>query len=272
MNDAHPDTRPLSIRDVQAFKQRGERFVMLTAYDHPTAQILDEAGVPVLLVGDSVGDNVLGYDSTVPVSMDDMVHHTRAVRRGVRRALVVADLPFLSYQVSDEEGIRNAGRLVQEGGAHAVKLEGGARVVELVARLTGIGVPVMGHLGLTPQSVHQMGHRVQGRDEEGAESIVADARALTEAGAFAIVLEAVPADLARRVTDAVTVPTIGIGAGPHTDAQVMVVHDLLGISTGRLPRFVKSYADVRGVMTDAVKAYQAEVASGDYPAAEHTYD
>lgn len=268
---AHPETRPLSIRDVQAFKDRGERFVMLTAYDYPTAQMLDEAGVPVLLVGDSLGDNVLGYDSTVPVSMEEMLHHTRAVRRGRRRALVVADLPFLSYQISAEDGMRNAGRLLKEGGAHAVKLEGGARVVELVNRLTSIGVPVMGHVGLTPQSVHQMGHRVQGRDEATAEAILADARALAAAGAFAIVLEAVPADLARRVTDAVAVPIIGIGAGPHTDAQVMVVHDLIGITTGRRPRFVKTYADVRGTITDAVKAYQAEVASGDYPAAEHTY-
>ncbi|HVL99558.1 MAG TPA: 3-methyl-2-oxobutanoate hydroxymethyltransferase [Egibacteraceae bacterium] len=263
--------RPLSIRDVQAYKERGERFAMLTAYDHPTAEILDEAGVPILLVGDSVGDNVLGYDSTVPVTMADMLHHTRAVRRGARRAVVVADLPFMSYQVSVEDGVRNAGRLVKEGGATAVKLEGAARVVDLVARLVAIGIPVMGHLGLTPQSVLQMGHRVQGRDEAGAEAIVAAAAALAAAGAFAIVLEAVPADLARRVTQAVPIPTIGIGAGPGTDAQVMVIHDLLGVSSGRLPRFVKAYADLRSTITDAVKAYQAEVASGDYPAAEHTY-
>lgn len=268
---AHPESRPLSIRDLQAFKERGERFVMLTAYDHPTAQILDQAGVPVLLVGDSVGDNVLGYDSTVPVTMDEMVHHTKAVRRGTRRAVVVADLPFMSYQVSVEDGLRNAGRLVQEGGATAVKLEGGARVVDLVARLVAIGIPVMGHLGLTPQSLHQMGHRVQGRDEEEAEAIVADARALSAAGAFAIVLEAVPAQVARRVTESVAVPTIGIGAGPYTDAQVMVIHDLLGISTGRLPRFVKAYADLRSTITDAVKSYQSEVASGDYPGPEHIY-
>jgi len=268
---AHPDSRPLSIRDLQAFKERGERFVMLTAYDHPTAQILDQAGVPVLLVGDSVGDNVLGHDSTVPVTMDEMVHHTRAVRRGTRRAVVVADLPFMSYQVSVEDGLRSAGRLVQEGGASAVKLEGGARVVDLVARLVAIGIPVMGHLGLTPQSLHQMGHRVQGRDQAEADGIVADAQALAAAGAFAIVLEAVPAPLARRVTEAVAVPTIGIGAGPDTDAQVMVIHDLLGISTGRRPRFAKAYADLRSTITDAVKSYQSEVASGDYPGPEHTY-
>lgn len=265
------NVRPYSIRDLREFKQRGERFVMLTAYDYPTAEILDEAGVPVLLVGDSVGDNVLGYDSTVLVTMDDMVHHTRAVARGARRAVIVGDLPFLSYQASTEDGLRNAGRLLQEAGANAVKLEGGERVVDLVDRLTDIGVPVMGHLGLTPQSVHQMGHRVQGRSEHDAERILADARALADAGAFAIVLEAVPAELGRRVTDAVAVPTIGIGAGPHTDAQVMVVHDLLGISRGPRPRFVKPYADLRATIADAVKAYQAEVAAGDYPAAEHTY-
>lgn len=266
-----PDPRPLSIRDVVAFKERGERFAMLTAYDYPSAQILDQAGVPVLLVGDSLGDNVLGYPSTVQVTMDDMIHHTRAVRQGTRRAVLVADLPFMSYQVSVEDGVRNAGRLLQEGGAAAVKVEGGARVVDLATRLVDIGVPVMGHLGLTPQSVHQMGHRVQGRDAADADTIVADALALAEAGVFAIVLEAVPADLARRVTEAVAVPTIGIGAGAHTDAQVMVLHDLLGLSAGHRPRFVKHYADLRATITDAVKSYQAEVVAGDYPAAEHTY-
>lgn len=254
-----------------AFKERGERFVMLTAYDYPSAQILDAAGVPVLLVGDSVGDNVLGYPSTVPVTMADMIHHTRAVRQGTQRAVVVADLPFMSYQVSVQDGIRNAGRLLQEGGAAAVKVEGGARVVDLATRLVEIGIPVMGHLGLTPQSVHQMGHRVQGRAAADADGIVADAQALADAGVFAIVLEAVPADLARRVTEAVAVPTIGIGAGPHTDAQVMVLHDLLGLSTGHRPRFVKPYADLRATITDAVKSYQAEVVAGEYPATEHTY-
>ncbi|MEX0658497.1 MAG: 3-methyl-2-oxobutanoate hydroxymethyltransferase [Egibacteraceae bacterium] len=266
-----PDPRPLSPRDVVAFKERGERFVMLTAYDYPSARILDAAGVPVLLVGDSVGDNVLGYPSTVPVTMADMIHHTRAVRQGTQRAVVVADLPFMSYQVSVEDGLRNAGRLLQEGGAAAVKVEGGARVVDLATRLVQIGIPVMGHLGLTPQSVHQMGHRVQGRTAADADTIVADAQALADAGVFAIVLEAVPADLARRVTEAVAVPTIGIGAGPHTDAQVMVLHDLLGLSTGHRPRFVKPYADLRATITDAVKSYQAEVVAGEYPATEHTY-
>ena len=263
--------KPLTIRDLAAYKQRGQRFVMLTAYDHPTARILDDAGVPVLLVGDSVGDNVLGYDSTVPVTMDDMLHHTKAVRRGVRRAVVVADMPFMSYQVSADEAVRNAGRLLQEGGAAGVKLEGGARVAGLIARLTETGIPVMGHLGLTPQSVHQLGYRVQGRNEESAARILDDARSLAAAGVFAIVLETVPAALAGEVSRAVDVPTIGIGAGPDTDAQVMVIHDLLGITSGRKPRFVKPYADLRGAITAAVASYQAEVEAGDYPGPEHSY-
>lgn len=264
--------RPVSIHDLAAHKRAGERFAMLTAYDYLTAQILDEAGVPVLLVGDSLGMVVLGYDSTVPVTVDEMLHHTRAVRRGAKRALVVGDMPFMSYQGSVDEGLRNAGRFLKEGGANAVKLEGGGPVVDLTARLVGAGIPVMGHLGLTPQSVNQFGgFKVQGRDEDAADRIVADARALADAGAFAIVLEGVPADLGRRVTEAVPVPTIGIGAGADTDGQVMVVSDLLGLTSGRLPRFVKQYADLRSAMTDAVKAYSSEVASGDYPGPEHRY-
>jgi 3-methyl-2-oxobutanoate hydroxymethyltransferase len=268
----HHDGRPLSVHDLGELKRRGERFAMLTAYDYLTAQILDEAGVPVLLVGDSLGMVVLGHDSTVPVTMEDMIHHTRAVRRGARRALVVGDMPFMSYQASVEQGLRNAGRLLKEGSASAVKLEGAGPVVELTARLTGAGVPVMGHLGLTPQSVHQLGgFKVQGRDTAAAQRIVDDARALEDAGAFAVVLECVPAAVGQRATEALDVPVIGIGAGPHTDAQVLVISDLLGLTGGRLPRFVKPYADVRGIITDAVKAFEAEVASGDYPGPEHTY-
>lgn len=264
--------RPPSIHDLQRRKERGERFVMLTAYDAMTAGILHEAGVPVLLVGDSLGMVVLGHDSTVPVTMDAMIHHTAAVRRGAPDALVVADLPFGSYQVDDAAARRNAVRLLQEGGATAVKLEGGARVLDLVAGLVAAGIPVMGHLGLTPQSVHQLGgYRVQGRDDAGARRIVADARALQEAGAFAVVIEAVPAELGRRVTAAVDIPVIGIGAGPDTDGQVLVVNDLLGLTGGRLPRFVKSYVDGRGVVRDAVKAFQSEVAGGVFPADEHRY-
>lgn len=268
----HTGARAVSIHDLQAYKDRGERFAMLTAYDYLTAKILDEAGVPVLLVGDSLGMVVLGYDSTVPVTVDEMLHHTRAVRRGAPRAVVIGDMPFLSYQASIEQGMRNAGRFLQEGGATAVKLEGGAPVVELTARLVAAGIPVMGHLGLTPQSVNQMGgFKVQGRDEASADRIVDDAVSLAQAGAFAIVVEGVPADVGRRITSAVPVPIIGIGAGPDTDGQVMVIQDLLGMTTAPLPRFVKPYADLRSMITDAVKTYSAEVASGDYPGPEHTY-
>jgi 3-methyl-2-oxobutanoate hydroxymethyltransferase len=267
--DAGP---PVSIHDLAEAKRRGERFAMVTAYDFLTAQILDEAGIPVLLVGDSLGMVVLGHDSTVPVTVDAVVHHTRAVVRGARHALVVADMPFMSYQTSVEDGIRNAGRMLQEGRAGAVKLEGAGRVVDLTARLVEIGIPVMGHLGLTPQHVHQFGgFRVQGRAEAAAEQLVRDARALEDAGAFAIVLECVPEDVGRRATAAVGCPTIGIGAGPHTDGQVLVFHDLVGLTTGRLPRFVKQYADLRSAIGDAAKAFSAEVASGDYPGPEHTY-
>ena len=264
--------RPVSVADLQAAKARGERFAMLTAYDYPTARTLDEAGVPVLLVGDSLSDNVLGHDSTVPVTVDDMLHHTKAVVRGTRRALVVADLPFGSYQVSVEDGLRASIRLMKEGGANAVKAEGGGTVVELAHRLVRSGVPFMGHLGLTPQSVNLLGYRVQGRDADAADAILEDARALEKAGAFAVVLECVPAELAGRVTDALALPTIGIGAGPRTDAQVLVFHDLVGLSEGRKPRFVKQYADTRAVIADAVKAFSAEVAAGDYPGPEHAYE
>lgn len=269
----HPTgSQPLSIHDLAAMKQRGERFAMLTAYDYLSAQILDAAGVPVLLVGDSLGMVMLGYDSTVPVTMDEMLHHTRAVRRGARRALVVGDMPFMSYQGSLDEAVANAGRFLKEGGANAVKLEGGGPVLDVVARLTAIGIPVMGHLGLTPQSVNQFGgFKVQGRDADDAERILADALALEEAGAFAIVLECVPAELAARVTEALRIPTIGIGAGGATDGQVLVIQDLLGLTDGRLPRFVKQYANLRQEITDAAKAFQHEVGTGDYPGPEHAY-
>lgn len=267
-----PGDPPVSVHDLARWKREGQRFAMLTAYDHPTAGALEEAGIPVLLVGDSVADNVLGYDSTIPVTLDEMLHHTRAVVRAVRHALVVADLPFGSYQAGEDDAVANAMRMLKEGGAGAVKLEGAGRMVALTRRLVEAGVPVMGHLGLTPQSVHQLGgYRVQGRDEEDADRLLADARALADAGAFAIVLECVPATLARRVTEALAVPTIGIGAGADCDGQVLVVNDLLGLSSGPRPRFAKAYANLRAQITDAAKAYQAEVVDGDYPAPEHTY-
>ena len=266
-------TVPITVRDVRAFKERGEHFTMLTAYDASQAQLLDRAGIPLLLVGDTLGMMVLGFPTTVPVTMDHMLHHTAAVARGARNALVVGDLPFMSYQVSPEEGMRNAGRLLKEAGARAVKLEGGRPVVELVARLTESGIPVMGHLGLTPQAVNQIGgFRVQGRLGEDAERILADAKALEAAGIFALVLEAVPAELGKAVTETVGVPTIGIGAGPHCDGQVLVFHDFLGIDTSEVtPRFVKRYAELGEAIERAARTFAAEVAEGSYPGPEHSY-
>jgi 3-methyl-2-oxobutanoate hydroxymethyltransferase len=258
----------VTIHDLRAWKAEGERFAMLTAYDVATARILDEAGIPVLLVGDSVANNVLGYENTLPVTMDEMLHHTRAVARGATNALVVGDMPFLSYQVSVEDGVRNAGRFLKEGGAHAVKLEGPQ--VELTQRLVELGIPVMAHSGLTPQSVHGMGgYRVQGRGEDAAR-LLEEARALEKAGAFAIVLEGVPAELGAEITRALQIPTIGIGAGPGTDGQVLVINDLLGMSD-RLPRFAKAYAQVGRAIGDAAKAFAADVRSGAFPDQEHSY-
>ena len=259
----------VTIHDLGAWKAEGTRFAMLTAYDYPTARLLDEAGIPVLLVGDSVGNNVLGYENTLPVTMDEMLHHTRAVARGVSNALVVGDMPFLSYQVSVEEGVRNAGRFLKEGGAGAVKIEGAQ--IELVHTLSDLGIPVMAHVGLTPQSVHGLGgYRVQGRGEEAARRVVDQAAALEKAGAFAIVLEAMPADLAADLTRSLQIPTIGIGAGPGTDAQVLVLHDLLGMSE-RLPKFARAYADLRGTISEAAGAFAADVAAGRFPDDEHSY-
>ena len=263
----------VTVRDIQAFRERGERFAMLTAYDALSARLLDEAGIPLILVGDTLGMVVLGYEDTLPVTVEQMLHHTAAVKRGVRNAMVVGDMPFMSYQASVEDGMRNAGRFLKEAGADAVKLEGGGRVLDLVARLTDGGIPVMGHLGLTPQSVNQFGgYRVQGRSEEQAHQIVKDAKSLEAAGAFALVLEAVPADVAREVTETLRIPTIGIGAGPHCSGQVMVFHDFLGITEGKLPRFVKRYATLADDIRNAAGAFSAEVASGVYPGPEHTYE
>ncbi|MGZ5352123.1 MAG: 3-methyl-2-oxobutanoate hydroxymethyltransferase [Actinomycetota bacterium] len=258
----------VTIHDLRAWKAEGTRFAMLTAYDFPTARILDEAGIPLILVGDSVANNVLGYENTLPVTMDEMLHHTRAVARGVRDAMVIGDLPFLSYQVAVEEGIRNAGRFLKEAGAHAVKLEGPR--VELTQRLTELGIPVMAHIGLTPQSVHGLGgYRVQGRGEDAAR-LLDEAQALEKAGAFAVVLEGVPSDLGAQITRTLQVSTIGIGAGPGTDGQVLVVHDLLGLSE-RLPRFAKAYADLRREIGDAARAFANDVRGGTFPDESHSY-
>jgi 3-methyl-2-oxobutanoate hydroxymethyltransferase len=262
-----PD-RTVSIHDLRAWKGEHRRWVMLTAYDFPTAQILDQAGVPVLLVGDSLGRNALGYANELPVTMDDMLHHVRAVSRGAEHAMVVGDLPFMSYQASTEDGVRNAGRLVKEGGATAVKLEGPH--LELVHRLTDIGIPAMAHIGLTPQAVHGLGgYRVQGRGE-AAHKVLEQAVQLEKAGAFAIVLEAMPSELGAEITQAVQVPTIGIGAGDGTDAQVLVINDLLGI-TEHPPKLAKAYADVRGTVTDAVPRFMADVRDGSFPDEDHSY-
>jgi len=258
----------VTIHDLRAWKAEGKRFAMLTAYDFPTARILDEAGIPVLLVGDSVANNVLGYENTLPVTMDEMLHHTRAVARGTRTAMVVGDMPFLSYQVSVDDGVRNAGRFLKEAGAHAVKLEGPQ--VELTQRLVELGIPVMAHVGLTPQSVHGLGgYKVQGRGEDSAR-LLDEAQSLEKAGAFAIVLEGVPTDLGAEITSSLEIPTIGIGAGPGTDAQVLVIHDLLGLSE-RLPRFAKAYTDLHGEIAEAVRTFAGEVAAGTFPDAEHSY-
>jgi 3-methyl-2-oxobutanoate hydroxymethyltransferase len=259
----------ITIHDLRTWKGEGRRWAMLTAYDFPTARILDDAGIPVLLVGDSVANNALGYADTLPVTMDEMLHHTRALARGAERAMVVGDMPFLSYQVSVEEGIRNAGRFLKEGGAHAVKVEGPQ--VELIHRLVDLGIPVMAHIGLTPQSVHGMGgYRVQGRGPEAAKKLLDQAHSLEKAGAFSIVLEGVPAEVGAEITGQVQIPTIGIGAGPGTDAQVLVINDLLGINE-TVPRFVEKYADLRAVMTDAVTAFAHDVEAGTFPDEDHSY-
>jgi 3-methyl-2-oxobutanoate hydroxymethyltransferase len=264
--------RRVTVLDVAAAKARGERWPMLTAYDALTARVLDEAGIPVLLVGDSAAMVVYGHDSTLPVTVDELIPLVRAVSRGAARAMVVADMPFGSYQTSVEQAVGNAARFMKEGRAHAVKLEGGARVLPQVEAISAAGMPVMGHLGLTPQSVNAFGgFRVQGRGEAG-ERLLADAKALQEAGAFSLVLECVPADLASRVTASLAIPTIGIGAGAGCDAQVLVWQDLMGLTPEPGPRFVKRYADLRGLLTTAAQQFAAEVRDGVYPGPEHAYE
>ncbi|HEY2221666.1 3-methyl-2-oxobutanoate hydroxymethyltransferase [Actinomycetospora sp.] len=260
------------IHHLQQWKDNGERWPMLTAYDFPTARIFDGAGIPVLLVGDSAANNMLGYDSTVPVSVDELLMLTKAVVRGVSRALVVADLPFGSYQSSPAQALETAVRFFKEGGASAVKLEGGAHYAEQIRALTDAGIPVMAHLGFTPQSEHTLGgFRVQGRGA-GADKLIEDALAVQAAGAFAVVLEMVPADVAKRVTAELRVPTVGIGAGPDTDAQVLVWPDMAGLNTGKAPRFVKRYADLAGALGGAAQQFADEVREGVYPTAEHSFE
>ncbi len=261
-----------TILDLQAMKSSGEKIAVLTAYDFPFARIMDQAGIDIILVGDSAGSVVAGYDTTLPVTMEEMLYHTRAVVRGVERALVVADMPFLSYQVDLSEARRNAGLLIKEGGAQAVKLEGGENVAETIRAIVAMDVPVVGHIGLTPQSIHRMGgYRVQGREDAQAKQLLADAVAVTEAGAFAVVLEGIPADLAKQITAAVAIPTIGIGAGVDCDGQVLVIHDILGLCEKYSPKFVKRFADVSGTIRQGIDDYISEVKGGSFPGPEHSF-
>ncbi len=261
-----------TVLDVQRFKDEGRHFAMLTAYDFLSARILDEAGIPILLVGDSLGMVMLGHPTTLPVTLEDMLHHAKAVARGARQALLIGDMPFMSYQASIEQAITSAGRFMQEAGMHGVKLEGGGRVIEITRRLTEVGIPVMGHVGLTPQFVHQMGgFKVQGKTEAQAARIKADAGALEEAGAFSLVLEGVPSKLAAEITGALRIPTIGIGAGPATDGQVLVLHDMLGLTTGKAPKFVKRYANLAEDVARAATEYAEDVRTGRFPGPEHEY-
>jgi len=267
------DARPMTVPDLLATKAAGRRIVMLTCYDAAFARLLEQAEVDILLVGDSVNQVLAGQETTLSATLDQMIYHAASVRRGARRALVFVDLPFLTYQVSPTDAIRNAGRVLQESGAHGVKLEGGRPMAETVRALVDRGIPVIGHLGLTPQSVHALGgYRVQGRDASAAERLLADARALEEAGACAIVLELLPAALAERITAALTIPTIGIGAGVHCDGQVLVLHDMLGLNEMFNPKFLKRYAELGEAVRAAVRSYAAEVRDGTYPGPEHSFD
>lgn len=266
------ERRPVTAPDLAEKKSRGERIVVVTAYDYPTALYADRAGVDVLLVGDTLGMVVLGYPTTLPVTMEEMLHHVRAVTRAQPKALVVGDMPFLSFQAGEDDAVRNAGRLLKEGGAGAVKLEGGERVAPLVARLTAAGIPVMGHLGLMPQSIHEHGgFRVQGRRPEEARRLHDDALALERAGAFSVVLELVPAEVAAGISPALRIPTIGIGAGPACDGQVQVLHDLLGLFDWFVPRHTRRYAEVGPLMQEAIERYAADVRRGDFPGEENSF-
>ncbi len=262
----------ITINQIKEMKLKGEKIAMVTAYDYSTARIVDETGIPMILVGDSLGMVVLGYESTIPVTIEDMLHHTRAVVRGTRNALVIGDLPFMTYQISAEDALRNAGRLMQEAGAQAVKLEGGVTVAEKVRRIVDAGIPVMGHIGLTPQSVNQLGgYRVQGKTPAAAKKLVDDAMALEQAGAFAVVLETVPTALATLITQRISIPTIGIGAGPGCDGQVQVINDLLGLFTDFVPKHAKQYATLSDIIGNALNNYQNEVKARAFPTDKHGF-
>ena len=265
--------RPVTIRNLQRFKEDGRKIVCLTAYDYTFARLVDQAGVDLVLVGDSLGNVIQGHGTTIPVTLEDIIYHSRAVQRGLHRAHLVGDMPFMTYQVSTEQAMQNAARLVREGGCQSVKLEGGRERAEAVARLTGAGIPVMGHLGLTPQSIHQLGgHRVQGREDEAHKRIVEDALILQDAGAYAIVLECVPEELGNEITRALRIPTIGIGAGAGCDGQILVIQDMLGLLGDFKPRFVRRFAQLGDAVLDALEQYGQEVRGGTFPSAAETYD
>jgi len=267
------ESAKVTIPGLKQMKQEGRKITMLTAYDYPTAVLLDKAGIDILLVGDSLGMVVLGYENTLPVTMDEMLHHTKAVKRGCKRGLIVGDMPFLSFNVDSTQAIENAGRFIKEGGAEAVKLEGATEpVLRTIRCLVEAGIAVMGHIGLTPQLVHQMGgFKVQGREKESAELLIEGAGKLEDAGAFALVLEGIPADLARIITQKLSIPTIGIGAGPHCDGQVLVTHDLLGLSGAPKPKFVKQYASLHPLILSALSSFRQEVLEGKFPTDEYSY-
>ncbi len=267
------ERKKITIKTLLKMKKKGEKIAMLSAYDYPTAIAADEAGVDVILVGDTLGMVILGYDTTLPVTMDEMLCHVKAVARARTNALVVADMPFMSFQASIDDAVSNAGRMIKEGGAEAVKIEGGCAMADRVRAITNARIPVMGHIGLTPQAVHQFGgYRVQGRNQIGAQKLIEDAKALEEAGCFAIVLEGMPWRLAKKITQEISIPTIGIGAGPHCDGQVLVCHDLLGLYEGYVPRFVRKYAELKPLIVDAFTRYVEDVKQSRFPSLEESYN
>ncbi|MGQ9509403.1 MAG: 3-methyl-2-oxobutanoate hydroxymethyltransferase [Thermodesulfobacteriota bacterium] len=266
------DRKKMTPVDIQRMKREGRKITMLTAYDYPTALLEDRAGIDIILVGDSVGMTVLGYENTIPVTMEEMIHHTKAVSRGAKYALIIGDMPFMSYNTSEREAIINAGRFMKEGGADAVKLEGGASVKDIVMAIVKAGIPVMGHIGLTPQTISMLGgFKVQGKDAQTAQRIIEDALLIEEAGAFSVLLEAIPAPIAKRITERLTIPTIGIGAGAHCDGQVLVVHDLLGLFDRFTPKFAKRYVNLSELMLQAFETYREEVLNGIFPTDEHSF-
>ncbi len=266
------ERKKLTPVDIQAMKKQGKKITMLTAYDYPMALLEDRAGIDIILVGDSLAMTVLGYENTLPVTMDEMIHHTKAVVRGAKHPLILGDMPFMSYNTSEREAILNAGRFMKEGGADAVKLEGGASVMEIVRAIVKAGIPVMGHIGLTPQTISMLGgFKVQGKDAQAAQKIIDDALFLEEAGAFSVLLEAVPAPIAKRVTERLTVPTIGIGAGVHCDGQVLVVHDMVGLFDRFTPKFAKKYVNLSELILKALESYREEVLKGEFPTDQHSF-